>query len=52
MAINMQQNVDDGAVYSWYVRKEWSEYAPITNYTHLFVGKSKIYSNGGSEVWR
>jgi len=46
------QNVADGTVYTWYVRKEWSEYAPITNYTHLFIGKSKIYDNGGSEVWR
>jgi len=46
------QNVVDGTVYTWYVRKEWSEYMPLTKYPHLFIGKSKIYSNGGSEVWR
>ena len=24
----------------------------ITEYSDKFAGKSKIYSNGGSEVWR
>ena len=24
----------------------------LTEYTHLFVGKSKIYNNGGAEVWK
>lgn len=46
------QNIVAGTIYSWYFRKDWSDYAPITNYSHLFVGKSKIYNNDGSEVWK
>lgn len=28
------------------------EYHNITEYQTMFVGKSMIYNNGGSEVWR
>ena len=40
-------NVVVGKVYPWMY-----EYTNITEYSHLFVGKGKIYDNGGSEVWR
>jgi len=28
------------------------ETADITEYSHLFVGESKIYNNGGAEIWK
>jgi len=27
-------------------------FKPITTYSHLFTGKSKIYNNGGSSVYK
>ena len=30
----------------------WGTRKNLTEYSHLFVGKSNIYNNGGSEVWR
>lgn len=45
-------NVVEGKVITGLVRKTTeTPYAPVTNYSHLFVGKSKIYDNGGSEVY-
>lgn len=44
-------NVVNGEITPWYARKIKEDFVPIINYSHLFVGKSKIYNNGGSEVW-
>ena len=41
-------NVVDGKIYP-YVYEEGKN---ITEYPHLFVGKSKVYNNGGSEIWK
>lgn len=30
----------------------WKDVYSIKDYSHLFVGKSNIYDNGGSEVWK
>jgi uncharacterized membrane protein len=30
----------------------WKNVYSISNYSHLFIGKSRIYDNGGSEVWK
>ena len=46
------QNVVNGEIVPFLVRKIKEDYVPLANYTHLFIGKSKIYDNGGSEVWR
>jgi len=46
------QNVVKGEIVPFLVRKIKEDYVPLANYSHLFIGKSKIYSNGGSEVWR
>lgn len=46
------QNVVEGKITPWYVRKVEEDYTPLTKYSHLFAGKSKIYNNGGSEVWK
>ena len=46
------QNVVEGEIVPFLVRKIKEDYIPLTNYSHLFVGKSKIYDNGGSEVWK
>lgn len=41
-------NVVDGIVHP---TVEHADAKPIAEYLHLFVGKRKIYDNGGSEVW-
>ena len=46
------QNVVKGEIVPFLVRKIKEDYVPLANYSHLFIGKSKIYDNGGSEVWR
>nr|QNO46304.1 hypothetical protein PABHDKJJ_00008 [Methanosarcinales archaeon ANME-2c ERB4] len=40
-------NVVGGKVCSCY-----GDIKPITDYSHLFIVKSKIYDNGGSEIWK
>ena len=45
-------NVVEGKVITGLVRKTaGTPYAPMENYSSVFVGKSRIYNNGGSEVW-
>ena len=39
-------NVNNGIIY-----ESFDEPKNITNYSHLIIGKSKIYNNGGSEVY-
>jgi uncharacterized membrane protein len=40
-------NVVDGKLLDWQNEKH-----NMTEYQDKFVGKSKIYSTGGSEIWR
>lgn len=30
----------------------WPNIANVSEYSHLFIGKSKIYNNGGSEIYK
>ena len=53
------KTVDAGYIYLRYVNVVVGKVYPvagetlnITKYSHLFVGKSKIYDNRGSETWR
>lgn len=41
------QNVVDGEI----LKSSWKDVHNLTEYSHLFAGKSKIYGNGGSEVY-
>lgn len=41
-------NVVDREVYP---TSNYEDIKPMTEYVHLFVGMSRIYDNGGSEVW-
>ena len=41
------QNVVDGEI----LKSTWKDVHNLTEYSHLFAGKSKIYNNGGSEVY-
>jgi uncharacterized membrane protein len=43
-------NVVERMMISGSIRKG-GYYEPMENYSHLFVGKSRIYDNGGSEIW-
>lgn len=46
-------NVVEGKVITGLVRKTaGTPYAPLENYSSVFVGKSKVYANGGSEIWK
>lgn len=45
------QNVVDKTITPFLFRKTKTRCVPLANYSHLFVGRSKIYDNGGSEVW-
>ena len=53
------KTISSGYIYLGYVNvngdvvpENFDEQKNITDYIHLFIGKSKIYNNGGSEVYK
>ncbi|HED00777.1 MAG TPA: DUF2206 domain-containing protein [Proteobacteria bacterium] len=45
------QNVISYEVTTWYVQKITENYISLEDTPHLFVKKSRIYVNGGSDIW-
>ena len=54
-----QKEIEEGYIYLRYTNVVGSKLMDnqhqghnLTEYSHLFIGKSKIYNNGGSEVYK
>ncbi len=56
--LNPEREIRNGYIYlrtvntiKGHIYPSYGNCTSIANYTHLFVGKSKIYTNGGSEIY-